>query len=261
MSRALSAVSSSRLTLARGSLLLLALLLSVPSALADRNILLNKELIEGTGNTPNHWRTESLAHDARTFSWVRKPGDRSELRITNTRPEFAQWVQTVRLDPGWYFLSGEMRIEGIDPQTGSGMIGLYVNRRWFGLSQKPGTSSDWIAGGLYFKVGDPGYSVEIVCQLQGSSGTALFRRIRLTTASEPPRTVAQVDLEAVFKTRLLREMRPIPKPFEKPTGSLWTYPTTMLLFAMVALSGWLTLGSAKNAEPHRSIRRRSQCDG
>src|ERR1035437_5245336 len=97
MSRALSAVSSLRLTLARGSLLLLALLLSVPSALADINILLNGELIEGTGNRPDHWRTESLAHDARTFSWVRKPGGPSELRITNARPDFAQWVQTVRL--------------------------------------------------------------------------------------------------------------------------------------------------------------------
>ena len=254
MSRALSAVASLRLTLARGSLLLLALLLSVPSALADRNILLNGELIEGTGNRPDHWRTESLAHDARTFSWVRKPGGPSELRITNARSDFAQWVQTVRLDPGWYFLSGEMRIEGVDPQTGSGMIGVYVNGRGFGLSQNTRMSSDWIAGGLYFKVGDPGYSVEIVCQLQGSSGTVLFRHIRLTTASEPPRSAMQVDLDSVLKARVLREKRSIPKPFEKPTGSLWTYPATMLVFAAIALSGWLILGSTKSGVPDRSDR-------
>jgi hypothetical protein len=174
------------------------------------------------------------------------------LRITNARPDFAQWVQTVRLDPGWYFLSGEMRIEGVDPQTGGGMIGVHVNGRGFGLSQNTGMSSDWIAGGLYFKVGDPGYSVEIVCQLQGSSGTVLFRHIRLTTASEPPRSAMQVDLDSVFKARVLREKRSIPKPFEKPTGSLWTYPATMLVFAAIALSGWLILRSTKSGVPDRS---------
>ncbi|MGO9452428.1 MAG: hypothetical protein ACLQDV_15515 [Candidatus Binataceae bacterium] len=255
MNLALAAVSNLKSSLVRGSLLLLALLLLAPWAWGEANILLNGELNEGTGSTPSDWHTESLLRDASTFSWVRKPGDPGGLRIAMARPGFARWSQEVRLKPGWYLLSGEMRIEGNSRQTGGAMIGVYVNGRSFGLSQDFDVSSNWVTGSLYFKVGDPGSSIEIVCQLEGASGTVFFRHLRLTAASEPPLTARKVDLGSVFQERALIEKRSIPEPFEKPTGTLWTFPVTMLVFAALALSGWRILRSPKGAEPHQSSRR------
>jgi hypothetical protein len=217
-------------------------------ALGESNILSNGNLTEGSGNIPNHWHSESLGR-ASTFSWIHNPGEPGELRITSTRPGFARWSQAVHLDPGGYLITGETLNDDADRQTAGAMIGVHVDGRTFGLPQTANNSSNWTTGAIYLKVGDFGSDAEIVCQLEGSSGTASFRNLRLTRTAEPPPEVMTVDLDSIFRERAQREKRAIPKSFEKPTGTPWTFPATMVLFAAVALSGWLVLGRTKERMP------------
>ena len=234
----------------------LTLALCVSSARADENILLNGDFAEGTKGKPSHWVGQTITPTSEMFSWVHPSGGPGELRISESVTSFAQWSQATRLTPGWYYLSGEMRVEGIDPRTGSAMIGLCLRGRTFALPQAAVESSGWRAGGMYFKVGDEAYDAQVVCALAGTPGRAFFRKIRLTRLTAPPRQAITVDLDAIFRRRArleaIREHRFAPKPFSTPRGSRWTVVATMMLLAAIALSGWVALGSARPAHEGRT---------
>ena len=234
----------------------LALALCVSSARADENILLNGDFAEGTKGKPSHWAGQTITPAAETLSWVHPSGGPGELRISESAPSFAQWSQDTRLTRGWYYLSGEMRVEGIDPRNGSAMIGLSVRGRTFALPQAPGESSGWRAGGMYFKVGDEAYDAQVVCALAGTPGRAFFRKIRLTRLTAPPPQAVTVDLDPILRRRARleakREHRFAPKPLSAPRGSRWTVVATMMLLAAIALSGWVALGKARPAHQRRT---------
>lgn len=219
------------------SILLVALLLCTGAGTADENLLHNGELREGTLDSPAYWRPESLRHDSKTFSWFHPPGAPGELQITRAEADMARWSQTENLAPGWYRLSGELRTEKIDP-AGDVLIGVYASGSTWSLPIKVTSSSDWNSGVLYFKIG-VAREIQIVCLLAASPGTVHFRRILLTKASAPPREADQIDLEAMFAQREKRARPTIPKPFQRPMGSPWTVPATVLVLAAIALSGWL----------------------
>ena len=71
-------------------------------ALAQENMLPNGDLADGNGQAPSHWDRLSLRPDtaAKTFSWVRAPGELGELRINDQQTDFAKWRQTMELTPG-----------------------------------------------------------------------------------------------------------------------------------------------------------------
>ena len=234
------------------AILVLAIALCIPApAFAQENLLPNGDLAEGNGQAPSHWDRLSLRPDtaAKTFSWVRAPGELGELRITISKTDFARWRQTVKLTPGWYCLSGEIRVEEIDPGTDSAQMGISVEGRDLGWSPDPRRVAGWNRGTLYFKVGESTGDVDIVCQLVGSTGSARCRDIRLVRSSGPAQRGSwAVDLETIHERRPGRELRFKPQPFAKPTGSFWTVIVTVLLLIGTTASGWLALGVPSPAQ-------------
>jgi len=218
-------------------MLLLVFLLCTGAGTADKNLLHNGDLREGTLDSPARWRAESLRHDSKTFSWSRAPGAPGELQIISGRDVMARWSQTVNLAPGWYRLSGQLRTENIDPERGNAQIGVYAGGVIWSLPIKVTRSPDWNSGVLYFKIGTP-RELPIVCVLVASRGTAHFRSILLTTTSAPPREADQVDLEAKLARFEQFTRRTIPQHFQQPTGSRWTVPATILMLLAITLSGW-----------------------
>lgn len=225
-------------SLKSSSILLLVLLFGTGAGTVDENLLHNGELREGTLNGPAHWRTESLRHDSKTFSWSRPAGVPGELQISSGKDSMARWSQTVNLAPGWYRLSGELRTENIDPEQGNAQIGVYASGIIWGLPIKMTRSSDWKKGVFYFKIGTP-RELPIVCLLVASRGTAHFRSIVLTRTSTPPREADQIDLEAKFARLEQFRRRTLPQSFQQPTGSPWTVPAAILILVAITLSGWL----------------------
>jgi hypothetical protein len=219
-------------SLKSSSILLVALLLCTGAGTADENLLRNGELREGTLNSPAYWRAQSLRHDSKTFAWSHPQDAPGELQITRANADMAVWSQTVDLAPGWYRLSGELHAENIDPH-GDVLIGISAGGDTLSLPIKVTSSSDWISGVLYFKIGIP-REVQIRCMMGVSPGTVRFRRILLTKASAPPREAAQIDIEAITVQgdQIAWEDRP-------PRGNPWTVPATILLLAAITLLGWL----------------------
>src|SRR5438270_8823914 len=79
---------------------------------AEQEVLLNPDLSKGSGNSPDHWRTEGWIQKPETtsYAWVHTSGP-GELQITSNQPNDARWMQTVSLAGGWYYFSAEIRSE------------------------------------------------------------------------------------------------------------------------------------------------------
>jgi len=214
------------------------LLMTVRLGAADDNLLLNGELVQGTLNTPDHWRTDSLRHNSKAFSWIHPPDMSGELRINGSASDFERWSQKLRLAPGWYRLSGELRAEAIQSGQGSVSIGVSFGETTLTLPIEVGSSMSWIDGSLYFKVGTP-IEIQVVCMLAGSSGEAYFRHLRLVATTAPPPNANQADLEAIRARLTSRSRHSRSKPFARPRGKPWTVLAAIAALIAATISGWL----------------------
>lgn len=234
-----------RIRILAAALFLSGLLLAAP-LLADSNLLGNPNLEQGAGDQPGAWRTQRLMPGGGSFTWTRKPGLGSELQVSNRGFDVAQWIQSVALRPGWYRLTGELEPKGEEAEA---MLGVALRHSVHGWS--PGGTSDPSHGGfhsgdLYFKVGQP-RDVQIVCRLSGR-GSARFRRIELRSVDAPPDSLAmQLDLDEIEARHKTIQLRFNAKPFDRPTGHIWT--EIMLLGVLAALFswGWRHLGTSTAA--------------
>lgn len=168
-------------------------------AYADDNLLLNADLDQGSGNLPSHWSTERTPPQGadQTFSWVRQAGGLNELRLDLTKPGSADWIQPVKLTPGWYRISGEIQADHA-ASLSVARIGIkFGDHRYSGRPHSPEHGSAWSPSEFYFRIGKPDQTAAVICRLAGR-GSARYRRLRLTKVSgTPPPGVARIDLDAV----------------------------------------------------------------
>ena len=221
-------------------LLLLFLLCRIAGpAFADGNLLLNGDAAAGTGDWPSNWGgvTPSAADTGKIFLWLRRPGGDSELRVELVGPGRAQWIQAVYLPPGWYKLSGQVRTDASTSRVGTALIGIQTADRGRTFLFLPDSANQpWNSATLYFRVGSPGETITVVCQLEGSRSSASFRHLSLFKLSVPPPAFAKrLDLPGV---RLDSEKLAI--SYQAPVGSLWTMIAVMSFFAAISVAGWLT---------------------
>ncbi len=221
-----------------GVIVAVLLLMSVGLSRADDNLLFNGDLTQGSLNDPLDWRTDSLRHDPKAFSWIHPPGAPGELQIKGIPSDFAQWSQKLRVTPGWYRLSGELRTEAVQPGHGSVSIGITVNGTTLTLPIEGQSFTHWTVGALYFRVGAP-LEIQVVCLMAGSSGTARFRRLRLVATAAPTSDANQVDLEAMLAQRARLARSSPPHPFAYPHGSPWTVPAAIGALVAITLCGWM----------------------
>jgi len=203
----------------------------------------NSDLIEGTGDTPPEWRGVSERHldparAAETFIWAHPSGSPSELRLFNRKRNLIHWDRTVNLAPGWYYLSGEVRTEGLVAGRDLAFIAVQLPKNAFALSSTNATSeADWKKGGLYLKVGASGREIVVTCKLEGR-GTASFRSLSIVTASNPPPAdVTRIDLDDYPVEREGQN----PHPYAAPSGRTWTLILTIILLMGATIGGWIGL--------------------
>ncbi len=159
---------------------------AVPSSAGSKyNLLLNQDLTEGTGGTPDYWHREAYAQGRSELTWILNqwPG---QLEVSSAQPNDARWDYDFHLDPGWYHFTASISTKDV-PQTGGGaslcLMELGVCSPWL-----QGTS-DWQTRGLYVKVGADGLDAMLACRLGGYSamntGEAFCRDISAVQVDGP----------------------------------------------------------------------------
>ena len=172
------------------AMIIAALLLArpLPSSAGNKdNLLLNPDLTEGTGDTPDYWHRAAYAQGASELTWNldQWPG---QLEISNIQPNDARWDYDFHLDPGWYHFTASISTRNV-PETGAGagaslcLMGIGLCTPWL-----QGTS-DWQTRGFYVKAGDDGLDSTLSCRLGGYSamntGEAFCKDISAVQVNEP----------------------------------------------------------------------------
>ena len=211
---------------------------------AGENIPSDGDLIDGAGTDPSDWRHVSRIYlkpeqAEHVFQWLHLQGHPSELQLSIPKRNVLRWERTVRLAPGLYHLTGEIRTQGLRPNLDLGNIGLDLSRNMFGLSWlEQDQSSEWRKGDLYFKVGEGGRNVDISCKLEGRGTVSCRRLILAKLATTAPNGISVIDLDQYPEVQHAQK----PRPYDKPGGQIWTLFLTILVLLAIAVSGWIALG-------------------
>jgi hypothetical protein len=157
----------------------------------QRNILLNGDLTDGTGNSPADWESAAWQAKSAVFRWNHPAGVPGELQISSDQPNDAHWSQTVHLSPGWYHFSASMRAEGVTHGGGGAILYEFVNG--VGSEALYGTTN-WQTVGFYLKAGSSGADAKLACRLGGfaslNTGKAFCRDLRVVEVATPPTDAA-----------------------------------------------------------------------
>jgi hypothetical protein len=216
---------------------------------AGENVAPNGDLIDGAGTEASDWRGVSqryLKPDqvADTFQRTHQPGGSSELRLTTARRGLIRWERTVRLAPGLYHLTGEIQEKDLTPNVDTATIGVELDENTFGMSETSQTQpSEWKTGGLYLKIGKSDRRIDITCKLVGR-GSVGCRRILLVKADQPPpadTNIIDVDQYPEKENRRIK-----PRPYNPPSGQIWTLFVTIIALLAIATSGWMVLGPRRD---------------
>jgi hypothetical protein len=176
-----------------------------------------------------------------SFGWRMVAGT-GELEITNLQPNDARWIQKRHLDPGWYFFTGIVRVEGV----ARGITGANLSLLEDGIiSEQLNGSADWKQVGLYLKVGSSGADVILACRLGGfaglNKGKASFRSLSLSRIDQPPTATGNpfyiYDLDAI------RHPGPIPAVAASGPNNVFAV-MIVFLFALATLVGLVASSEA-----------------
>ena len=169
-------------------------------AKAGDNILVNGDLTRGSGNQPDHWKTDAWKNEPSytTYHWDRAT---NELEISSTKPNDARWAQSVHLDPGWYHFTADIRTEGVgqDPNLGGGCLAILEDGI---VSQQLRGTNNWQTMGLYLKVGNSSADLQVACRLGGyaslNTGKVFCRNLQAVKIAAPPANAApEYDLDQI----------------------------------------------------------------
>jgi hypothetical protein len=223
--------------------LLIATLMAARFALAQPspasgNLMLNGSFAAGSGNSPDNWRGEAWvnAPAAVEYRWL-PPADGREgqLEINNLQPNDARWMQSLALQPGWYYISAEVRAENVPADKTGANISLLEDGV---MSRDLHGTTGWERVGFYLKVGKHGADVEVAMRVGGFSnlnrGIGYFRNASIERIAQPPAGATPVfDLEAIRQASATA-----------PIGQPWTLAMTFILLAIIAYLGWRAYGDA-----------------
>lgn len=170
-----------------GALLIVSLAFLTCSSWAGAadNLLINGDLTEGSGVSPEGWQSHQWHADGSTFSW--QPGAGGvQLQIVSKEPNDAQWIQHLRLGPGWYHFSAQLRSHNVGLKNTGASLCLLQN--WVSSQELHG-DHDWQNVDFYVKEGGSGAGVDLACRLGGygnlNTGEVECRGIEAVAVSAP----------------------------------------------------------------------------
>jgi hypothetical protein len=192
--------------------LLLLLITLIPSRLsisavseekpASRNTILNGDLVKGNDEAPEFWNTRAYKKEPRAtiYRWNHTGDAPASLEILSTEANDARWEQNVRLAPGWYFFTAELRTEDVGPGGTGGCLSL-IDHGVFVSHELRGTT-DWQKVGFYLKAAQPNDTADLACRLGGfgalNTGRLFCRQFDLSKIAEPPDDgLPRFDLAAI----------------------------------------------------------------
>jgi dolichyl-phosphate-mannose-protein mannosyltransferase len=211
--------------------------LAAPSPTAG-NLMLNGNFATGSGNSPDNWRGEAWVNSpaAVEYRWIAPAkGQPGELEVKNLQPNDARWMQSLALQPGWYYISAQVRAENVPTDKTGVNISLLEDGV---MSHDLHGTTDWQRVGFYVKIGKHGADVEVGLRVGGFSnlnrGVGFFRNATLEPIAQLPAGATPVfDLDAIRKASAAA-----------PIGQPWTLYATFILLAVVAYLGWRAYGEA-----------------
>ncbi len=171
-----------------------------PAPAMAQNLLRNGDFSEGVGNFASYWRTEKWIDLPTTqFKWIPPSGGEPGMVIIENQVEnSSSWYQSVRLDPGWYYVGAEVKAscEG-DTRI---LYGALVTLADYGITSadlRP--SEDWQNLAFYLEVGSGGAEVQVQLRLACfpgfRKGLAQFRSAAVVKVDSPPPGAKQVHLD------------------------------------------------------------------
>jgi hypothetical protein len=221
-------------------------------AKAGRNLLGNADLAQGAGDSPDDWRTGGWKQSPSVtgYDWLHSSGSEPELIVNNFQPNDARWIQSLSLEPGWYYISAQARTENVPSNAAGATISL--DEDGIDSLDLRGTTQ-WQRIGFYLKVGKRGADVDVALRLGNfgslNTGRAFFRKPEVVKITALPAGAAPVfDLAAIRRALM-----------PKPVGHLWTLIATGLLLVILTIAGWNIYGTEELAPapaPQRAERRR-----
>jgi len=199
------------------------------------NLLVNGDFATGSGNSPDSWRTGGWYEvpTVTSYDWVHAPGGEPELVVNNRQANDARWLQTMTLQPGWYYVGAEVRTEQVP--NGSAGASISLDEDSMNSADLHG-SAGWQRLGLYLKVGAHGADVDVALRLGGfgslNTGRAFFRKARVVKLDALPANAAPTfDLSVVRRSLVA-----------PPVGKPWTLVAVFVLLAGMAVIGWRIYG-------------------
>ncbi len=206
---------------------------------AAQNLVVNADFSKGAGESPDHWRTESWEQkpDVTTYAWIHQPGEPAQLEVNSAKPNDARWMQSLNLDPGWYYLSAQVRTEGVGDKATGASVSIMEDGA---MSHDVRGTTPWREIGFYLKIGSRGGDIEIACRLGGyaslNTGRAFFRDVKVVQVKAPAQGEPSFDLDTVRK-----------ESAEPPVGKPWTLAATFILLAAISYFGWTRFDTPKPA--------------
>lgn len=216
--------------------------LTASVANAGSNLLLNGDFAKGSGPQPDEWRIEAWIQSPEAFatSWEHAEGGGSgELVVDNLKPNDGRWQQSLTLEPGWYYVSAEVRTENVGDKEDGATISILDDGI---MSPDIRGTSDWQKVGIYLKL-DKGADVEVALRVGGfgslNSGRAHFRSASVTKIEAPA-----AGATPVFNLTDIRK-ESAPTPIGKP----YTLVLVFIALGAGAIWGWRLFGEASPPVP------------
>jgi len=186
-------------------------------------------------NSPERWWAfGALSKSDFRFS-ESKPGA-AEIEISNDVFSTVGLHYTVGLFyPGWYQLTGEVRVEGAEPAPATAQLTVATSHWNSAEALETNITADWKKIDVYFRPSPFDSEALVTCQL-GGAGRAYFRNIHLANIrGAPPANARQTDLEKA-PPGLSNQHEP------SRGGDIWSVIITVLLAAALAGACWERLG-------------------
>ena len=233
----------------------LAAVVPQPSSV-NRNLLINGSLASGSGIQPDEWRTEAWTNSPEAFGYTwnhPEAGHPGELVVDNLKPNDGRWMQSLTLEPGWYYLSAEIRTEKVGASETGASISVMDDGA---MSPDIHGTTNWQKTGFYLSVSAGGADIDVALRVGGfgslNTGSAFFRHASVVKIiGLPPQATPVYDL-----TELRKSTAPT------PIGRPYTMVITFAVLAVAALIGWRMFAAApapadraRANPPKRSTRR------
>jgi hypothetical protein len=173
------------------SFLMLFMICATNATLAhcQNNLLINGDLTKGSGNALDGWHTATWNNspDFTVFTWHHTRDLPGEIEIASVKPNDAYWAQSIRLEPGWYHFTADIRTE----EVGMNATGANLSILEDGIiSPALNGTRGWTRIGFYLKVGQGAGDLVLACRLGGfaslNTGRLFCRNIEAVAIPEAP---------------------------------------------------------------------------